>query len=162
VEWASALALASLTLLVASHPFAPNLERGKLEVDVLDVGQGDSIFVAFPNGGAMLIDGGGQAGSESVGGYHSGTDVGEEVVSPYLWSRGIKSLDVVALTHAHHDHLDGLRSVLQNFRVGELWIGRDEETAAFKALLAAAELKGMCSGPRICPPCSKHPMTTPW
>ena len=143
VEWASALALASLTLLVASHPFAPNLERGKLEVDVLDVGQGDSIFVAFPNGGAMLIDGGGQAGSESVGGYHSGTDVGEEVVSPYLWSRGIKSLDVVALTHAHHDHLDGLRSVLQNFRVGELWIGRDEETPAFKALLAEARSRGV-------------------
>jgi competence protein ComEC len=142
-EWASAIALASFTLLVASHPFAPNLERSKLEVDVLDVGQGDSIFVAFPNGGAMLIDGGGQAGSESVGGYHSGTDVGEEVVSPFLWSRGLKRLDVVALTHAHHDHIDGLRSVLQNFRVGELWIGRDEETPAFKALLAEARSTGV-------------------
>ncbi len=138
VEWASAVGLASLTLLVASHPFAPNLARGKLEVNVLDVGQGDSIFVALPNGGTMLVDGGGQAGSESIGGYHSGADVGEEVVSPYLWSRGIKRLDVVALTHAHHDHLDGLRSVLQNFRVGELWIGRHEETPAFKALLAEA------------------------
>jgi competence protein ComEC len=142
-EWASALALASFTLLVVSHPFAPNLERGKLEVDVLDVGQGDSIFVGFPNGATMLIDGGGQAGSESIGGYHSGTDVGEEVVSPYLWSRGLKRLDVVALTHAHHDHIDGLRSVLQNFRVSELWIGRDEETPAFKALLAEARSRGV-------------------
>lgn len=141
-EWASAIALASFTLLVASHPFAADLERNKLEVDVLDVGQGDSIFVAFPNGGTMLIDGGGQAGSESVGGYHSGTDVGEEVVSPFLWSRGLKRLDVVALTHAHHDHIDGLRSVLQNFGVGELWIGRDEETPAFKALLAEARSRG--------------------
>ena len=142
-EWASALALASFTLLVVSHPFAPNLERGKLEVDVLDVGQGDSIFVAFPNGGTMLVDGGGQVGSESIGGYHSGSVVGEEVVSPYLWSRGLKRLDVVALTHAHHDHIDGLRSVLQNFRVGELWIGRDEETPAFKALLAEARSRGV-------------------
>jgi competence protein ComEC len=129
--------------LVASHPFAPSIQRGKLEVDVLDVGQGDSIFVAFPNRGTMLIDGGGQAGSESVGGYHSGTDVGEEVVSPFLWSRGLKRLDVVALTHAHHDHIDGLRSVLQDFRVGELWIGRDEETPAFKALLAEARTRGV-------------------
>lgn len=143
VEWASAFALAALTFLVASHPFVPSLQRGKLEVDVLDVGQGDSIFVAFPNGGTMLIDGGGQAGSESIGGYHSGADVGEEVVSPYLWSRGLKRLEVVALTHAHHDHLNGLRSVLQNFRVSELWIGRDEETPAFRALLAEARSRGV-------------------
>jgi competence protein ComEC len=142
-EWFSAGAVALFALLIASHPFGPRLQTGKLEVDVLDVGQGDSIFVAFPNHGTMLIDGGGLAGSESIGGYHTGTDVGEEVVSPYLWSRGLKRLDVVALTHAHHDHIDGLRSVLQNFRVGELWIGRDEETPAFKALLAEARARGV-------------------
>lgn len=142
-EWTSAAALAVLTILVTVHPFAPGLERGKLEVNVLDVGQGDSIFTAFPDGRTKLVDGGGQPGSESIGGYHSGTDVGEEVVSPYLWSRGLKRLDVVALTHAHHDHLDGLRSVLANFRVKELWIGRDEETPAFTALLAAARSRGV-------------------
>jgi len=142
-EWASAVVLEALTILVATHPFAPNLQRGKLEASVLDVGQGDSIFAAFPNGRTMLIDGGGLAGSERVGGYRSGTDVGEEVVSPYLWSRGLKRLDVVALTHAHHDHLDGLHAVLENFRVGELWIGRDEETPAFKSLLKEARSHGV-------------------
>ncbi|MGD0545827.1 MAG: DNA internalization-related competence protein ComEC/Rec2 [Candidatus Acidiferrales bacterium] len=142
-EWLSAVAVATFALLIATHPFGPTLKSGKLEVDVLDVGQGDSIFVSFPNRGTMLIDGGGQAGSESIGGYHAGTDVGEEVVSPYVWSRGLKRLDVVALTHAHHDHIDGLRSVLQNFRVGELWIGRDEETPVFKALLAEARSRGV-------------------
>ena len=131
-EWGSGTVLALLTVLVASYPFAPSIERGKLEVSVLDVGQGDSIFTVFPSGRTMLIDGGGLAGSERIGGYRSGTDVGEEVVSPYLWSRGIKRLDVVALTHAHHDHLDGLHAVLENFKVGELWIGRDEETPAFE------------------------------
>ena len=110
---------------------------------MLDVGQGDSIFTAFPDGRTMLIDGGGQPGSEWVGGQRSGLDVGEQVVSPYLWSRGIKHLDVVALTHAHHDHLDGLHSVLQNFRVGELWIGRDEETHAFEDLLKEARERGV-------------------
>ena len=134
LEWVAIVALGVLTALVATHPFAPVLNRGKLEVSVLDVGQGDSIFTAFPDGRTMLIDGGGQPGSEWVGGHRSGIDIGEQVVSPYLWSRGIKHLDVVALTHAHHDHLDGLHSVLQNFGVGELWIGRDEETVAFESL----------------------------
>ena len=143
LEWAAIVSLAALTALVATHPFAPILNRGKLEVSVLDVGQGDSIFTAFPDGRTMLIDGGGQPGSEWVGGHRSGIDIGEQVVSPYLWSRGIKHLDVVALTHAHHDHLDGLHSVLQNFRVGELWIGRDEETHAFEDLLKEARERGV-------------------
>jgi competence protein ComEC len=143
LEWASVIALIALTALVATHPFAPKLNPGKLEVSVLDVGQGDSIFTAFPDGRTMLIDGGGQPGSEWIGGHRSGIDIGEQVVSPYLWSRGVKQLDVVALTHAHHDHLDGLHSVIQNFRVGELWIGRDEETAAFESLLREARERGI-------------------
>src|ERR1700722_4373638 len=143
VERIAAVIVLALAVLVAWHPFMPSFYRGKLEVSVLDVGQGDSIFVAFPDRRTMLVDGGGQAGAEIVGGYRSGPHVGEEVVSPYLWSRGIKMLDVVALTHAHHDHLDGLHSVIANFKVGELWIGRDEETPAFLALLAAARARGI-------------------
>jgi competence protein ComEC len=142
-EWIAAVALALLSIIVSTHPFAPVIQRGKLEVSVLDVGQGDSIFTAFPDGRTMLIDGGGQPGSEWVGGHRSGVDIGEQVVSPYLWSRGLKSLDVVALTHAHHDHLDGLHSVLENFRVLELWVGRDEETPAFESLLREAHARGV-------------------
>jgi competence protein ComEC len=142
-EWVSAIVLAALALIVASYPFAPKLHRGRLEVDVLDVVQGDSIFAAFPDGRTMLIDGGGLAGSEWVKGQRSGTDVGEEVVSPYLWSRGLKNLDVVALTHADHDHLDGLYAVLDNFRVGALWVGEDDARPAFKRLLAEAKSRGV-------------------
>jgi competence protein ComEC len=142
-EWISALALAALTILVATHPFAPALEKGKLEVSVLDVGQGDSIFVGFPGGRTLLIDGGGQPGSNWIEGHRAGMDIGEEIVSPYLWSRGLKKIDVVALTHAHHDHLDGLRSVLQNFAVRELWIGRDEQTPALASLLEEARSRGV-------------------
>jgi len=142
-EWVAAFALAVFAILIATYPFAPKLSRGKLEVSVLDVGQGDSIFAAFPGGRTMLIDGGGQAGSEWIEGYRSGIDIGEEVVSPYLWSRGVKRLDVVALTHAHHDHIDGLHSVLQSFHVHELWVGRDEETPAFENLLAEARSLGV-------------------
>jgi competence protein ComEC len=141
-EWVSGFAVVGFTLLIAVYPFAPKLNHGKFEVSVLDVGQGDSIFVASPNGRTMLVDGGGQAGAEAISGARAGPDTGEDVVSPYLWSRGLKKIDVVALTHAHHDHLDGLHAVLANFRVSELWIVRDEETPAFLALLAEARARG--------------------
>jgi competence protein ComEC len=143
IEWASAVVLAALTVLLAVHPFAPHLDRGKLGVTILDVGQGDSIFAEFPGTRTMLIDGGGLAGSEWVGGYRSGTDVGEEVVSPYLWSRGLKRIDVVVLTHADHDHVDGLYSILQNFKVGQLWVGWDDPRPAFARLLDEARSLGV-------------------
>ena len=43
-------------------------------------------------------------------------------------------MDAVALTHAHQDHIGGLAAVLENFRVGQLWIGRETETPALARL----------------------------
>ncbi len=63
-----------------------------------------------------------------------GIDPGEEAVSPYLWARGFKKIDVVALTHAHQDHLGGLTAILENFRVGKLWIGREVKNPAMAKL----------------------------
>jgi competence protein ComEC len=117
------------SLLIALFPFSPAWSAGKLEVSVLDVGQGDSLFVVSPRGKTMLIDGGGAFGG-FAGQNNRGIDPGEEAVSPYLWSRGFQKLDVVALTHAHQDHLGGLTAILENFRVGRLWIGREVNSPA--------------------------------
>jgi competence protein ComEC len=91
----------------------------------------------------MLVDGGGEIGTFHSSGMRSGFDVGEEVVSPYLWSRGIKRIDVVALTHAHEDHLGGLPAIFENFRVGELWVGRDIRSAAYEQLISLAKAHGV-------------------
>jgi competence protein ComEC len=64
-------------------------------------------------------------------------------VSPYLWSRGFQKLDVVALTHAHQDHLGGLTAILDNFQVGKLWIGREVSSAAFAQLEELARQKNI-------------------
>jgi competence protein ComEC len=125
--------LLACSLLIALFPFSPAWSAGKLEVSVLDVGQGDSLFAVSPRGKTLLIDGGGAFGG-FAGQSGRGIDPGEEAVSPYLWSRGFQKLDVVALTHAHQDHLGGLTAILENFRVGRLWIGREVQSPALAKL----------------------------
>ena len=120
-RWAAA-ALALPLLLVVTHPFPPDLPQDTLEVTVLDVGQGDSLFLAFPNGETWLIDGGGGP-REVEGGYLLGRAVGPTVVAPYLRTRGLKRLDRVWLTHAHKDHMAGLHTVVEEFDVGNFNVG---------------------------------------
>jgi competence protein ComEC len=132
--WAAGSVLTASALVLAIFPFESQWEQGKLEVTILDVGQGDSLFVVFPRGKTMLIDGGGALSGFPGKDDHLGIDPGEEAVSPYLWSRRFQKLDVVALTHAHQDHVGGLTAVLNNFRVGRLWIGREVNSMALKKL----------------------------
>jgi competence protein ComEC len=136
-------ATAAIAAMFATYPFSPHLAPGKLEFTTLDVGQGDGLFVAFPSGHTMLVDAGGELGTFHSGDMRSGIDVGEDVVSPYLWSRGLKQIDVIALTHAHEDHLGGLPAVLENFKVRELWVGRDIHSAAYRHVLEIARARGV-------------------
>jgi competence protein ComEC len=55
----------------------------------------------------------------------------------------VKRIDVIALTHAHEDHLGGLPAIFENFRVGEFWVGRDIHSAAYRQVLAAARAHGV-------------------
>ncbi len=134
IAWGLCLAWVACALTIAIYPFGAKWTKGKLEVTVLDVGQGDSLFVVFPGGKTLLIDGGGAFGGFPGHEEHYGIDPGEEAVSPYLWSRGFQKLDVVALTHAHQDHLGGLTAILENFHVGKLWIGREVASPALTQL----------------------------
>ncbi len=126
--------LSAVLVIIAIHPFAPQFAQGKLELTVLDVGQGDSLLLVSPSGRTMLVDGGGQPPNYSGTQTQRGPDPGEDAVSPYLWSRGMQTIDVVALTHAHQDHLGGLQAVLENFRIGQLWIGREVQAPALARL----------------------------
>ena len=112
-----------------------------LLVEAIDVGQGDSQLLITPDGKAMLVDGGGFGGAPRQGAQNF--DIGEEVVSPTLWSRGIRHLDVVVLSHAHSDHMGGLPAVLRNFKPDELWVGDNPPSEAYLTLLGEAQSMGV-------------------
>jgi len=111
---------------------------------MLDCG-GEALFVVLPDQTTMLVDAGGIRPSSDSGGAFPGRrwDPGEDIVSPYLWSRGVGRLDVVALSHAHQDHLGGLAAVVRNFRVGEFWHGANPPTRAYQALLGDVQRRGI-------------------
>ncbi|MBS1820686.1 MAG: DNA internalization-related competence protein ComEC/Rec2 [Acidobacteria bacterium] len=142
-RWAS-IALLALPLgtLAALWPQPANVRQGKLEITAIDVGQGDSLLVVSPEGRAMLVDAGGPVGGlNEAAATANNFDIGEEVVSPYLWSRNIRRLDVLVLSHAHSDHMGGMAAVMRNFRPRELWVSTDPGSDAYRVLIAqAAEL----------------------
>ena len=144
--WA-AIAVLPLAAAIVLWPHPPAVHPGQLEVTAIDVGQGDSLLVVGPTGVAMLVDAGGPTGAaanaENATLTSSTFDIGEEVVSPYLWSRHFRCLDVVALTHAHSDHMGGMPAILRNFRPRELWVSVDPNSDSYRALLADAVALGI-------------------
>jgi competence protein ComEC len=122
--------------VVAVLPRPIDRPRSALLVEAIDVGQGDSILLIAPDGKTLLVDAGGFGGGPRQA--PQDFDIGEEVVSAVLWSRGIRHLDAVALSHAHSDHMGGMPAVLRNFHPAELWVGSNPHFPAYDSLLAEA------------------------
>jgi len=132
---------ATLLALLVWHPFPPEFHPGQLEMTVIDVGQGDSILLVFPDGKRLLMDGGGipAFGRQT----RSQLDTGEDVVAPYLWNRGMRSVDIVALSHAHDDHIGGLPALVADFHPRELWTGATPDSPGWRKLREEAARDGV-------------------
>jgi len=147
------LALSTLTAFIAVvifHPFSAPAPDGRLSVDFLDVGQGDSALITFPDGETMLVDGGGQIDYKAQRAKRGDEQeselfepdtrtIGEAVVSSYLWEKGYDKIDYILATHADADHIQGLFDVAKNFRVRAAMFGRmpfknEEFAAVYEAL----------------------------
>ena len=100
----------------------------RLVVTFLAVGQGSATLVEWPDGERWLVDGG----------------PAPDAVLHHLRRRGVRSLDVVALTHPHPDHQGGLAAVVEALRPEALWVPRlaHPEEEAYAALLGQARAGG--------------------
>ena len=103
-----------IVFLVGIYQFPKNLE-----IHFLDVGQGDSCFIITPNHKTILIDGGGSTSNTF--------DVGKDTLIPYLLDKGYTKLDYILISHFDQDHVGGILPILEEFKVGQVFITKQEE-----------------------------------
>jgi competence protein ComEC len=128
--------VAAGSLVVARYAVPSPLSEGKiLSLTMLDVGQGDALFVRLPTGETALIDGGGYPNDQP--------SVGRRVLLPFLRAVGQNRLDFMVLSHADRDHLLGLLDVAREVRVREFWYrGGSETSTDLETLLTSLKAQG--------------------
>jgi competence protein ComEC len=112
-------------------------------VQFLDVGQGDSILVRTGTGKHLLIDAGGtvrfRKEEDRWRERREPYEIGQKLIVPLLWQRGVRHLDVLVLTHLDADHIGGAEAVLREISVGALvWNGTWKDDDAVERLFQLA------------------------
>lgn len=129
------LTLVLIIMLILTSCGLETINRDKeydrqLIIHFLDVGQGDSTFIQFPNGETALIDGGTR-------------NSGEKVVK-YLKELNIYTVDYLIATHPHEDHIGGLPEVIRNFKIGKVYMpNKTANTLIFEELLEELKAKNL-------------------
>ena len=90
-----------------------------LQINFVDVGQGDSTFIITPKNKTILIDGGGS----NTGSF----DVGENTLLPYVLDKGYNKIDLMIISHFDSDHVGGLLTILEEIKVEKILIAKQEE-----------------------------------
>ncbi len=124
----AAIAVFAGAVLLSGRPPADTMR-----MTFLDVGDADACFIEFASGETMLVD---------TGFATRGLDCGEDLIAPFLWKKGLSTIDALVLTHPDADHTGGAVFLIENFRIGRLWIPDvDGEAPGFAKILAAVEEK---------------------
>lgn len=111
------LSLIALLFFQIKHP----LEN---EVTVVDIGQGDSIFVRDVKGHTLLIDVGGKVSFSEKKSWQKrlADSNAERTLIPYLKSRGIGKIDQLVLTHTDTDHMGDMLKVAKELKIGQVLV----------------------------------------
>ncbi|MFM0621524.1 DNA internalization-related competence protein ComEC/Rec2 [Streptococcus suis] len=115
-KWLLGLSLVlALLFFITKHP----LEN---EVTVVDIGQGDSIFLRDMRGRTVLIDVGGRVNFAAKEAWQerSSQANAERTLIPYLHSRGVDRIDSLVLTHTDTDHVGDVLEVAKQVQIGRI------------------------------------------
>ena len=126
------------------------------EITMLDVGQGESIFLRDVTGKTILIDVGGKAGSDKKiekWQEKATTSNAQRTLIPYLKSRGVAKIDQLILTNMDKEHVGDLLEVTKAFHVGEILVSKGSlKQKEFVAELEATQTKVRSVTVRECLP----------
>lgn len=115
-----------------NEPSSPGVQptlEGTLEMTVLNVGQGDCIFLQFPDGQTMVMDAGSEFGSSNT----------YDKLADHLDVRGIQALDYMFITHSDYDHIRYVQDILEEYEVKAIYIPRvaEDMSATWTKTIAA-------------------------
>ena len=98
---------------------------------MIDIGQGDCIFLQFPDGQTMVMDAGSEFGSTNT----------YDQLAAHLDLRGIDNLDYVFITHSDYDHIRYMQDILEEYEVKNIYMPRvaDDMSATWTKTVAAIE-----------------------
>lgn len=106
----------------------------KFEINLIDVGQGDSTLIVTPKNKKILIDGGG----------NENYDIGANVLIPYLLNKKIKQIDYLMISHFDTDHVGGTFKVLEKLKVKQVIISQQKEDSSnFQKFLEIAKKRNI-------------------
>lgn len=117
-KWLLGLSLVlALLFFTTKHP----LEN---EVTVVDIGQGDSLFLRDMRGRTVLIDVGGRVDfvAKEAWQERSSQANAERTLIPYLHSRGVDRIDSLVLTHTDADHVGDVLEVAKQVQIGRIYV----------------------------------------
>jgi competence protein ComEC len=133
-RWAILAGLAWLCVGLLAGSVRPAAQE--LRCTFLAVGHGGCTVLETPDGRTLLYDAGAMAGP----------DVTRRQIAPFLWSRGIRRIDEVFLSHGDLDHFNALPALLDRFAVGQVTYTptfADRTSAGVRFTLAELERRGI-------------------
>ena len=124
------------TFIVILIFFSFHLIPKNLEINFVDVGQGDCTFIVTPRNKTILIDGGGSSSDEF--------DVGKSTLLPYILDKGYTKIDYIFISHFDQDHVGGILTILQEIKVKKVIISKQEENSEnYQKFLEIIKEKGV-------------------